>query len=270
MQAREAKKNKPAVKPPVKKPYLRGKAFSALAFRRGLRILSYVLVSAVLYFFLGQLMVIDIVWLRVLINSAIIFAFCALLYGSGARDGETDVSFGEIAWNRREQGQEVSEADLAKCYHPLKGFAAVLLGTLPLVLLCLVYALIAVRDHYTLGSLPSWMTGYLHRQDIGLALAYYQDRAGIGIADILRLVVRLLIFPFVNMAGSRNADALLLIERLSPLLVLVAPMFYGIGYLRGEHYRAMVHGGIAANARRQARRKKKQQQPRRQEPRQLV
>ena len=266
MQAREAKKNKTAVKPPVKKPNLRGKAFSALAFRRGLRILSYVLVSAVLYFFLGQLMVIDIVWLRVLINSAIIFAFCALLYGSGARDGETDVSFGEIAWNRREQGQEVSEADLAKCFHPLKGFAAVLLGTLPLVLLCLVYALVAVRDHYTLGSLPSWMAGYLQRQDIGLALAYYQQPAAFGLQDGLRMLVRLLVFPFVNMMGAENARAVLWVERLSPLLVMLAPMAHGLGYLRGERLRAMVHGGIAAGQRK----KRRQEARTKRQPEQLL
>ena len=121
-----------------------------------------------------------------------------------------------------------------------------------------------------LGSLPSWLAGYESRADISLALAYYKDRVPFGVADALRLVVRLMVFPFINLAGTRNADGILLVERLSPLLVLIAPMFYGVGYHRGEHYRAMVHGGIATNAKRAARKKKKQQQQRRQEPRQLV
>ncbi|NLW21294.1 MAG: hypothetical protein GXY84_08005 [Clostridiales bacterium] len=270
MQGKETRKTKTPARQAVKKPYLKGRAFSPLAIRRGLRVLSYLLVSAVLYFFLGQLMVIDLTWLRVLINLGVISAFCALLFGTGARDGEGDVSFAEIAWNRREQGQTVSQDDLAKCFHPLKGFVTALAGALPLVLLCLVYALMAVKDTYTLGALPGWLAGYQQRADIGLALSYYHDRAGFGLNDLLRLVVRLLVFPFVNMVGSRNVEGLLLIERLSPLLVLVPPLFYGLGYWRGENYRARVHGGIAANARRQARRRKKKQQPRRQEPRQLV
>lgn len=252
------------------KPYLRGRAMSALALRRGLRILGYLLISGVLYFFLGQLMVVDIAWLRVLINLVVILGFCALLYSTGAREGEGDVSFAEIAYNRRQDGREIPKADLDKCFHPLKGFVTAFFGSLPLVLLCLVYAFSAVADHYVLGALPSWVAGYQQRADIGLALSYYENRAGIGLMDVLRLLVRLLVFPFVNMAGSRNAQALLMIERLSPLLVMVPPLFYGLGYLRGEHYRARVHSGIAAGAKKAARKKKQQQKARRQEPRQLV
>ena len=87
------------------------------------------------------------------------------------------------------------------------------------------------------------------------------------------MVVRLLIFPFVNIAGVRNADAILIVERLSPLLVLVAPMSYGVGYARGERFRALIHSGIASNAKRAARKRRKaaaSRQQQRKEPRQLV
>lgn len=258
-------------RPLVKKPYLKGNALSMLAARRGLRILAYLVLSAVLYFFLGQLLVIDIAWLRTIINLAVVIAFAALLYANGAQEGEGDVAFAEIALLRKQDGKTISKQELDRCFHPLKGFVTVFFGALPFVLVCLVYALMAVRDTYTLGSLPSWLAAYETRADIGPALSYYHEQSVFGVADILRMVVRLIIFPFINIAGSRNPDGILLVERLSPLLVLAAPVFYGIGYARGEFYRAQVHSGIAANERKAARKRgRKQAQPKRQEPRQLV
>lgn len=254
----------------VKKPYLKGLAISGLAARRGLRITVYLLLSGVLFFFLGQLLVIGVSWLRVLLNLLVLLAFAALLYNQGARDGEGDVAFAEIALLRKNDLKPISGQDLARCYHPGKGFFTVLTGALPIVIVCLVYAFIAKRDTYTLGPLPSWLGAYETRADIGLALRYYHERAGFGFADFLRLIVRLMVFPFINMVGSGNSGAVLLVERLSPLLVVLAPLGYGIGYSRGEDYRARVHGGIAANARKAARKQKKKAQPRRQEPRQLV
>lgn len=257
--------------PVIKKPYLKGKAFSRLALKRGGRVLGYLVLSAVLFFFLGQLLVIDIDWLRTIINLAVVFAFAGLLYSTGARDGEGDVAFAEIAFIRQADGREVSQEDLERCFHPYKGFVTAFSGALLIALICLVYALQAVKDSYVLGSLPSWVAAYETRSDIGPALLYYHDRAVFGLADALRMAVRLMIFPFVNMAGARNADAILLVERLSPLLVLIAPMFYGVGYARGEHFRAMIHSGIAANAKRAARKRRKvSRQRHRQEPRQLV
>jgi len=82
MQGKETRKTKTPARQAVKKPYLKGRAFSPLAIRRGLRVLSYLLVSAVLYFFLGQLMVIDLTWLRVLINLGVI-ARCSLARARG-------------------------------------------------------------------------------------------------------------------------------------------------------------------------------------------
>lgn len=264
-----AKKSKPA-RLQIKKPYLRGHAVSALAAKRGGRILVYLVLSAVMYFFLGQLMVIDVPWLRIVVNLVVVIAFSGLMYSGGARVGEGDVSFAEIAHSRREAGKQPTKEELDRCFHPMKGFFTVLAGALPVVLLCLVYAFLAVKDVYSLGPLPSWLGAYESRTDIGLALAHYHDHAGVGAVDFLRLLVRLLVFPFVNMVGARNADALLVVERLSPLLVMIAPMFYGVGYLRGEAYRSLVHGGIASNAKRAARKQRKRQQPKKQEPRQLV
>lgn len=256
--------------PLIKKPHLKGIAMSGLAARRGLTILVYLLISAVLYFFLGQLLVIEVTWLRVLINVAVILAFFGLMYSNGAKEGEGDVAYAEIALLRQQEGKPIPKEELARCFHPMKGFVTVLIGALPLVLLCLAHALIAVKETYTLGALPSWVKGYESRQDISLALNYYKNFSVIGVSDVLRLLVRLLVFPFVNIAGAGNADAILLIERLSPLLILVAPLGYGVGYMRGEHFRSLVHSGIATNARKAARKQRKKKQQSRPQPKQLV
>lgn len=248
----------------IPKPYLRGKALSLLAAKRGGRILVYLLISMVLFFFLGQLMVVGAAWLRLLVNLAVIAIFCMLLFSDGGRAGEGDVAFAEIALARKEAGKSISQQDLARCYHPWKGFFTAICGALLPFLLCLFYAMIASPERYMLGALPSWLSGYEQQADVGLALQYYHQRQSLALSDLLRLPVRLLVFPFVNLF-SGDAKAIFLVERLSPVLVLIAPLFYGLGYLRGEHYRALVHGGIAEGQRKKAR-KIRQEKSRRSKP----
>ncbi len=270
MQAKTGKSKTRGKAPLIKKPYLKGHAISALAAKRGLSVFAYIAVSALLFLFLGQIMVMDVTWLRVVINAAVVIGFATLMYSSGVNMGESDVSFAEIALARQQEGKAVTKADLDRCYHPLKGYVTVFFGALPFVLLCLVYALMATRESYTLGALPSWVASYQDRQGIGLALDYYNEFNAFGLKDVLRILTRLLVFPFINMVGPDSKDGLLLVERLSPLLVLLAPMFYGVGYQRGEAYRAMVHGGIASAAKRTARKQKKKAATRASEPKQLV
>lgn len=270
MQGKPNKKSSGGKVQPVKKPYLKGKAFSFLALRRGLSVFAYIAVSALLFLFLGQIMVLDVAWLRVVINVAMVAGFASLMYSSGVNRGENDVSFAEIALARQQEGKPVGKEDLNRCFHPAKGYVTMFFGALPFVLLCLGHALTATRETYSLGALPSWVSAYQNRLDISLALSYYKDFKAFGLADGLRILTRLLIFPFINIAGQGNPDGILLVEWLSPLLVLLAPFFYGVGYYRGEAYRALVHGGIAFNAKRTARRQKKKKAVRRSEPKQLV
>lgn len=254
----------------VHKPYLKGRCVSLLSAKRGFRVFAFLLVSALLFFFLGQLLVLDIVWLRIIINLAVITALWAMLYNDGARMGEKDVAFAEIQLTKKESGRAVRSEELDRCYHPAKGFFTAFIGASPLVIVCLVYAMMAVQVHYTLGPLPSWLAAYEGRADIGLALSYYHQTPGFQVVDFLRLFVRLLIFPYINLFGMQSSFALLWVERLSPLLLLIAPFFYGLGYAQGERYRSQVHGDIAYNQRKMVRRQKKQQGKPSQEPRQLV
>ncbi len=250
----------------VYKPYLKGRWASSLAAKRGGRIAVFMVMSVFVFFFLGQLMALDIAWLRILINLMMLTLFAMLFYADGARMGEGDAAFAEIALARQQEGKTIPQKDLDRCFHPWKGFFTALVGVAPFVLLCLVYAPMAQKASYTLGVLPGWLAGYEKRADIGLALAYYHQQAPFGLADALKVAVRLMVFPYVNLVGPDHAVGMLWVERLAPLLVMLAPMAYGIGYRRGDTMRAMVHGGIAVSQRRKkrqdARRKKAEHQPR--------
>jgi len=85
------------------------------------------------------------------------------------------------------------------------------------------------------------------------------------LVDALRIFVRLLNFPYVTMAGVDNFDAMYIVDKLAPLLCLIVPSFYALGYLRGPYLRALVHGSIRMNRRKQNKREMRAREQRRQQ-----
>ena len=76
----------------------------------------------------------------------------------------------------------------------------------------------------------------------------------------------MLLFPYINIVGTDNYDTMLLMDRLSPVLVLITPLFYALGYLRGPSLRALVHGNIRLNKRRHNRKERKAREQRARKP----
>lgn len=222
-----AKNNKKGPQP-VYKPYLRGRAFSKTAVKRCWRILGYTLIFTVLYVIVGSALAFDNTALRVICNGVVLLMVMGLMYNDGARMGESDTAFAEIAMNRKNEGKNVPGSELDRCFHPLKGFVTAACGAAPVFIIALIYAFMAQKQTYSLGVLPSWVSAYEEHADIGAALAYYHQTSAVQLAEVLRVAVRLLLFPFVNIAGANNADALLLVDRLSPLLCLLTPACYGL------------------------------------------
>ena len=101
------------------------------------------------------------------------------------------------------------------------------------------------------------MSGYSSQEEITAPLSYYTQDAGLGAMDVLRMVSRVLIFPFANIATTDRPDMLLLFDRLSPLLAALPLLGFPIGYLTGPRSRAMIHGGISSSNKRAQRKKKK-------------
>ena len=241
----------------VRKPYQRGALLDAGSFKQALKVAGTLLMTYFIYLVVGAMLVWNSLFLRLLTNGVMVLLGCGLLYANGLNVGVADVTFGEIIYQRREEGKPVSAADVKRCYHPLKGFASALLGTVPFLLACLCLAFTAQLQTFSLGMLPSWLQTLERRPEIGEALAYYHEGIQMGFVDYVRVAVRIMVMPFVNMAGSGNAQAMLWVERLSPLLCLLSPAAFGLGYLKGYEARTQVHTHIAANTRKKKRQEKK-------------
>ena len=252
---------------PVYAPFLKGIAVSVAAAKRGLRVLGILLLFAFMGVLAGGVFSFNSPALRVGLNVVLLGLGCMLMFNEGSRQGENDVAFAEIALGRQNEGKGVSAKDRALCFHPGKGFFTALAGAAPLLLIALVYALMAQKQTYQLGALPSWVAAFEDQADIGQALAYYHETAAVTLRDILRVIVRLLLFPFMNAFGNGSYDRLYLLDRLSPLLCLAVPAFYGIGYLRGPYLRALVHGNIRMNTKRHNRKERKAREQRAQQNR---
>ena len=261
MQKNNASKNK-NVAAPVYKPYLRGNMFSSLAFRRGLRVLAVMVLFAFLGVLVSGVFAFDSSMLRILLNGVLLMLGGAILFNEGSRFGEGDVAFAEIALKRQNEGKEVTDKDRDTCYHPGKGFVSALIGAAPFFLIAVAYSLTAKQQTYTLGALPGWVQSYEVQDEIGPALAYYHESASAGLAGYLRLIVRLVLFPYMNMFGAGDYGKLYVLDKLSPLLTLLVPICFGFGYLRGPHLRALVHGNIRLARRRQNRQQRKAREQR--------
>ena len=250
---------------PVYKPYLRGNVVSKAAAKRGLRVIGYTLVFAFIYLIAGSALNFGNDLLRIVCNLAILAAAAMVLYAEGSRQGETDVGFAEIAQERLDEGRNVAASEHDLCFNPLKGVFTVAVGVLPLFIVCLVYAFMAEKQTLSLAVLPSWVSTYESQSEVSLALSYYNETAPFTLTDGLRVFTRLINFPFITMAGTESFDMMYLMDKLAPVLCLVVPSFYLLGYLRGPYLRALVHGSIRMNRRKHNKREKRARDQRRQQ-----
>ena len=258
----ETKKTKKAPVKPVKKPYLTGRILDAGCIKTAVFLVLAVLGMALANLLLTAALNWDSAALRVLCNGVVVVVIYLLFYQSGANKGAGDVNQGEILYQRRETCRTVDAKDLARCFHPLKGFATGLIGALPVVLAALVLALTAQRQMTSIGALPNWITGLERRDEVGAALSFYNQTTPLTVTDGLHVFVRMVLMPFVNMIGTRNMDGILLLERISPLMMLLPGLMYGLGYLQGVRIRTSVHTDIALGKRKRARKEKKRRQAR--------
>jgi len=256
-----AKKNK-GMKP-VYKPYLRGNVFSRVAAKRAVKVLGFMVMFIFVYLMLGGALTFDNTFLRVAANLGLLLAGMMLLYNEGANQGETDVGFGEIAQKRLDEGKNVPKSEHDLCYHPLKGVCTAAVGALPFFVVCLVFSFVAQKQHFSLGILPSWVGSYESQGEVAEALAFYHETSGLSLESALRVVVRLLIFPYVTMMDINSYEAMYWVDKLSPVLCLTLPACYAVGYLRGPFLRALVHGNIRMSRRKHNRREQKARKERR-------
>ena len=243
---------------PVAKPYLTGKPWNQNSLKRALKVFGTSVAFAFVNIVVGSALSLDSAFLRVLLNTLVILICLVILYTEGMSAGDTDVAFGEICYAQKKEGRKVSKEDEARCYHRLHGLLAGLLGMVPALLVTVPYAFMATKQVYALQSLPSWASAYSGIEGIGDALSYYNQHIAMGLVDVLRLLERILCLPYANLFSPGGADALLLMDRLSPLFMLLPALAFWFGTLRGPRSRAMVHGSIELGQRKRDRKRRRE------------
>lgn len=228
-------------------------------------VLKYALATfglMVAFLLFGTMMMWKNIYLRLGLNGGLLLFGYLLFWQAGLSAGTIAVNKGEIFYQRDQTGRETSEKEREEAYHPMKGFIVSLLGSIPMFLIAAALALTAQRVMASAGVLPSWLETLERRDEIGGALQSYHQAAGMSVTDVLRLLVRMSLMPLVNIIGAENKDALLMLERVSPLLMLIPAAFYGAGYQGGVRARSKVHSDIEAGKRKLRRRQKRERQQR--------
>ena len=269
MQQKNTNSKQPEV---VVKPILKGAWNSKEAYRLAPKRTLSILLIGVVYVFFSVMAAFDNPVLRIIMSASVIGIAFFYQYTKGMEAGEKDAAYSEIMYERKQEGRTVSPEDEQRCFHPFRGAYATLLGAIPFVIICLIYAFIAKPWTYELGVLPGWMDNILAHNETGDALAYYHVTRTMGAADILRVIVRCLTMPFINISNVLGNRAVLWAERLSALFVLVAPMGYGVGYSRGHALRTRINTGIMQGVEKKKRkeRKARKQRQRSSSPERLI
>lgn len=240
------------------KPFLTGSAKDENTVRQALKFFGAMFLVAFMSFLVCSMTSFDLIVLRIGINLVIESLILFIFWNKGADLGTEGVARGEILYQHVQKGQAVSDGEKKIPFHRAKGFLIGILGSMLFLVCALILAFTARQQMTGAGGLPSWMESYMRRSEISGALASYSQADPIGLTDILRIIVRLLIMPFVSMAGAENRGALLLAERLSPILVLLPAAAYGAGYLQGPARRRRIHTEIATNAKKRRIREKRE------------
>lgn len=253
------KKNKRTA---VSKPFLKGSPTDENTFRQILKFIGMLILSSFMAFLVCMMTSFNSDILRIAVNVAIEGMVLLIFFSRGSEHGTEAVARGEILYQHIQKGQEVSEGEKRIPFNRMKGFVTGICGTLVFLIPTVIIALTAQKQMTGSGTLPSWMEGYLKRPEIGGALTQYTQAGSISFADIVRVFVRIMIMPFVRMAGAEDRNLLLAIERISPILVLFPAAAYGTGYLQGPSRRARIHSEISENKRRKISRERRERKAR--------
>lgn len=246
----------------ISKPFLKGDVYDRTTMPSALKFFAGTVVLAVVFLIFCVMLNFDQTWLNIVANTAIVLGVYLFMHQFGMSAGADAVNQGEIMYSRQEKGRPVADWERSMCYHPFKGFLSALIGSAPLLLCSIVLACITQRQMTTLGTLPAWISNLETRPEIGGALAIYHETGSMDLESILRLIVRMSIMPFVNVIGAADKDAMLILERVCPLINLLPAVVYGLGYMSGVNARSAVHTNIALGKKKAKRKQAKERRAR--------
>ncbi len=246
----------------VTKPFMRGDAIDSTTMGVAVKFFFGTLGMTVAFLLMGVMMNWSNQLVSIAINGCIILAMLLIFHQTGSVSGADAVNQGEIMLAREAKGRPVEAWERKHCYHPLKGLIAALIGSLPLIICAVILACTAQIQVSNLGALPSWLGSLESRPEIGNALAFYHEKGSMSLEGSMRLVIRMATMPYVNMIGANNKEGLLLLERISPILMLLPAGAYGLGYAMGTGIRTAVHTNIALGKKKIKRKQQKERRAR--------
>ncbi len=257
---------------PIVKPILYGTWNSKEAYKLAPKRTLSILLIALVYVFFSIMAGFDNAVLQIILSIAIVGVVFYFQCNKGMEAGEKDAAFSEILYERQTDGRNVTQEDLQRCFHPMRGAYATLLGAIPFLIVCIVYAFMAKPWSYQLGVLPSWTDSLLMQNEFSDAVSYYGVTHDLNLSDILRIIVRCLTMPFVNIASVFGKTQIVWVERFSAILMLIGPMGFGLGYSRGHALRTQINTGIAQGVEKKKRkeRKARRQRQRSSSPERLI
>ena len=217
----------------ARRPLRRAKNWGRPVFKMAGRLLLIAAVTLVLGLMFSALQGIPSAVLRTTLTLVIAAGVLMMLFNEGLNRGFADTEASHQAMRLEKEGKTLTKKDDQACFHPLKPLCAALLAFgIPLVL-SVYLALTAEPYTYMLQDLPNWVSGaYSARSDVMAPLASYLTEVTMGAKDMIRMIVRMVILLYVNLFSDPQ-KMLLMIDRLSPLMVLTYPIAYLAGYLRG-------------------------------------
>lgn len=228
-----------------RKPFVKGSPADENSLRQMLKFFGGLLLCGFMTFLVCSMTSFKSGFLRIPVNLAVEVLILLIFHSKGVTLGTDGVIKGEILYKHLERGQEAAPGERRIPFHPFKGFLIGLGGTSVLFILAVILAATAEKQMTGPGTLPSWTEALMRRSEISAPLTAYSQEMPLSFTDFVRIAVRIMMMPFVSMAGSENRDLLLLLERLSPLIMLLPAAAFGIGYLHGPAVRTGVHTDIA-------------------------
>ena len=215
----------------AKKPLRRAQRWGKRVLPMAGRMVPMVILIAIMGLMFTALQALEIYWLRAVIAAAVSAVMAFLLYSEGLNSGVLDANASRNYMQAQADGRSLTQAEDAACYHPVKALcAALVIFGVPL-LLSVILALNAREYTYVLQSLPKWLTQtYGVREDVMGPLGAYGQSAGMAMLDWVRMFVRLFILVFINLFEDPQKMTAM-VDRLSPLMIVIMPIAYMIGYL---------------------------------------
>ena len=216
--------------------------------RLAVRVLLFQLVFGFMGLMLVPLVLQSNSMLRLVLSGVLILLGILFVFSQGAIQGERHCALSErLNKSIAVRNYHPSEEEDAGRYDWRKGVWGALVGGAPILILALLLAITTRPYAYTLQSYPTWLSTYSSLPELGDALSYMENiKTSLSIDDITRIAVRFMLFPFIGIVGEMSNEMSLLFDRLTPLMAMLLPVCFMLGYLQGPSHRAKESAAIEA------------------------